>query len=300
MSSPKTVLVFSPYCPKSIGEQVVQLPLFHALRSKYPDARVIAAVPPDSSHVLRALKGPHDFAEYPLDKGPFGFLKLWKNLNRLRPDMTLQIRMHSFRTSIMAKLVTRGSVAGFEGDVTRLQDHTYPFPKSRYISQLYLNLLGTEMQSYSEAVRLPSDDYALVVPLGLRKQKHYPIEQWQQVAGELSRRMPVRFLVGPGMDTHKSRLEAGGFLVHAAPPIDQLEELVARARLVLSNDCGPGHFAQIRDVPRVAVFDASVEWEHWSQPGPRSRVLRGPEPGRISSISPDLILEAAAEVLSAR
>jgi ADP-heptose:LPS heptosyltransferase len=294
------VLVFSPYCPRSIGEQIVQIPFLSALRER-AGGPVTVVAPEESSRVLADLGAADDFVEYPLRAGAGELLALARRLRAARPRAAWQIRKRSIRTSMLAKAATAGPVAGYRGDLTWLfQRESIPFDTTIYLAELYLRLLGTTLAEW-DAAQPPREDggYALIVPVGLAEVKRYPIPQWLEVAAGLAKDRPVKFLIGPGMTEERAAIEGRDYEVHEGPAMPAVRDLVRNASLVLSNDCGPAHFAQLRDVPRVTVFERSVNWVHWFRPTEKAVALRSPQPGAIARISPRELLEAADQVARA-
>jgi ADP-heptose:LPS heptosyltransferase len=107
----------------------------------------------------------------------------------------------------------------------------------------------------------------------------------------------VRFLLGPDQKTERARVGEAGFETVVAPPMPAVRDLLRGADLVITNDCGPAHFAHIHDVPRVSLFDRSVDASHWFWAGRNGRVLQSDAPGRIGSIEAAGVLRLAEELL---
>ena len=295
----RPVFVFSPYCPRSIGEQIVQTPFLTRLAAR-ERADVVVVAPDESNHLLRALGVAADFDDVPLRANLGELASSLGRLRRRNARAAWQIRKRSIRTSMLAKAATRGRVYGYHGDLTGLfQRESIPFDTTIYLAELYLRLLGETLDDYSASLPREDAGHALIVPVGLTQIKRYPLEQYLEIAAELARERPVEFLVGPEMADEASFLRAAGYVAHQGPALPEVERLVTTASLVVSNDCGPAHFAQIRDIPRVTLFERSINWRHWHRPSPRGRVLRSPEPGAIAAITPREVLDAVAEVRAA-
>ena len=100
-----------------------------------------------------------------------------------------------------------------------------------------------------------------------------------------------------GGPPERARIAAAGLAIELAPPLPAVRDLLRDASLVVANDCGPAHFAYIHDVPRVALFDRSVDSSHWFWPGRNGRLLESPAPGTIDRIAAADVLELADELL---
>jgi ADP-heptose:LPS heptosyltransferase len=299
VSAAPNVLVCTPYCPSSVGEQIVQIPFFRLLRREHPDARILAVAPADSSALLEALAVADELRTTPPGAG--GLLRIARELRAAGVGSAFQFRRRSLRTALLSRLTTSGPIAGFAGHGSWLyQRRTVRYDRSRYIASSYLDLLGRSLQDFAEAFRSTPQGYALFVPLGRTERKRYPLARYLQVARRLRERMPVRILLGPGEREQKEAVErdgAGAFAVDFAPPFIEVERRVRRASLVVANDCGPAHFAHIHDVPRISLFDSAINSDHWFFAGRHGRLLRSPAPGEIARIPPERVLELAGELL---
>jgi ADP-heptose:LPS heptosyltransferase len=293
------VLVCTPYCPSSVGEQIVQIPFFRLLSAQHPEARILAVAPAESSALLDALGVADELRTVP--PGALALLRIARELRTGGVRSAFQFRRRSLRTALLCRLSTSGPIAGFAGHGSAFyQRRTVRFDRRRYIASSYLDLLGRSLRDFAEAFPSTPEGYALVVPLGRTERKRYPLARYLQIARRLRERMPVRFLLGPGEREHKEAIERGGagaFAVDFAPPFAEVERRVRRASLVVANDCGPAHFAHIHDVPRISLFDSAINSDHWFFEGRHGRLLRSPAPGEIGRIAPEKILELADELL---
>ncbi|MGQ0723355.1 MAG: glycosyltransferase family 9 protein [Candidatus Eiseniibacteriota bacterium] len=301
MNAAPLVLVCTPYCPSSVGEQIVQIPFFRLLRAEQPEARILAVAPAESSALLDALGVADELRTVPPGAGAWSLLRIARELRAAGVRSAFQFRRRSLRTALLCRLSTSGLIAGFAGHGSSLyQRRTVRFDRRRYIASSYLDLLGRTLRDFAEAFPSTAEGYALVVPLGRTERKRYPLARYLQVARRLRERMPVRFLLGPGEREHKEAIERGGggaFAVDFAPPFAEVERRVRRASLVVANDCGPAHFAHIHDVPRISLFDSAINSDHWFFAGRHGRLLRSPASGEIGRIAPEKVLELADELL---
>ncbi|MCA9752068.1 MAG: glycosyltransferase family 9 protein [Gemmatimonadetes bacterium] len=294
-----TQLVLSPHCPRSIGEQIVQLPFLSLLRQRR-EGPVVVAAPDDSYALLRAVGDVDTLVHLPRRLGARGWLSDVPALRRHGAGEVWQLRKRSIRSSLIARLASSGPIHGFRGNLTYLfQRDSREFDRTVYLAELYARLLDATLDDF--AVRPPREDAgpALIIPGGLVPDKLYPLESWLRVAESLGRERSVEFVAGPGMERERDAARAVGFAVHESPAFPELRRLVTGAAVVLGNDCGPTHFAHIHDVPRVTIFEHRIQWRHWHRPTPRACVLRGPAPGRIGDVSVEDVLAAAHEVMSA-
>ncbi len=298
-----SVLVFTPLCPDSVGEQVVQIPFLHFLRATHPDAEIVGVAPERSGGVLGAL-GLFDTLLSDSSRESLSKLGgLVRALRGRRFEIVYQLRKKSLRAALLARAATPAPIHGFRHGVNRvIQSRSTPFALDRYIAESYASLLGRSTQEYADALVRPRGAYALFIPGGRTRIKCYPLEQYVEAARALEGTLPVRFLLGPDREEERRVLEASlpPGTVDFGPPLPEVARLVQEAALVIANDCGPAHFAHIADVPRISLFDRSIDAGHWFFPGSRGRLLRSPGKGRIAEIPVAEILRHAHELLAAR
>jgi ADP-heptose:LPS heptosyltransferase len=300
MTGRPAVIVFHPYCPDSIGEQAVQIPFLRFLRRARPDAEIVGVLPERSGAVLDALGLLDRPVGYAVRAGVPALLRAAGGLRALGCDEVYQLRRKSWRAALLARLATGAPVRGFAHGGNRfVQTSSIPYDHGVYIAENYTRLLGHSVAEFAAAFPATRGEHVLIIPGGRTSIKRYPLEQYRVVARDLARDRPVRFLLGPDAREERARLtDAGdGVEVCFAPAIDEVARLVRTAALVVANDCGPGHFAHIHDVPRVAVFDRGIDPAPWFFPGRNGRLLRSAAPGEIAGIPPGAILELAHELL---
>ncbi|MFN8179998.1 MAG: glycosyltransferase family 9 protein [bacterium] len=294
------VLVLMPHCPDSVGEQVVQIPFFHFLRAAHPGAEVVGVAPERSGSLIHALDLLDDFHTYPRHGGWGELAKIVRAVRSRRVETVYQLRKRSLRAALLARAATGAPMVGFRHGVNAaLQQRSILFDTGRYIAESYAALLGRTTQDYADACAGRNDGYAVLVPAGRLPIKCYPIPKYVEIARELAGRLPVRVLLGPEMAEAARTLQASAapLEVVTAPPMPEVSRLLGRAALVIANDCGPAHFAHVADVPRISLFDSTINADHWFFAGRRGRLLRSPGRGRIAEIPVGDILRHAHQLL---
>ncbi len=294
------VFVCLPYCPDSVGEQVVQTPFFHFLRGAHPGAAIVGIAPERSAGILQSLGCLDAVHTYPVRGGLGRIAGVVRELRRFRAQLVYQNRRKSLRAALIARTATTAPMLGFEHGINAmLQVRSFPFDTTRYIAESYAGILGRAVQEFADSTAEANGGYALVIPGGRTVIKRYPIAQYIDAARELSARVPVRFLLAPDQEAERREIEAAppGFGIEIGRTIPDVARIVRRAAIVITNDCGPAHFAHVNDVPRVCLFDSSVNDRNWFFAGRRGRILRSPETGKIAAIPAHEILRQAHEVL---
>jgi hypothetical protein len=161
---------------------------------------------------------------------------------------------------------------------------------------------GDLLAGWPDARSAPATGLVLL-PSGQGAHKHWPLEHYAAVARWwlAHRPGPVTVIAGPG-DGHVPPWCTSTFagdarvrLIHGAAFADEVAAIRA-ATAVVQNDCGPGHIAQMVDVPRVVLFEDRVAPGEWFRPGPRSRFLRAAPGTPIATIGVDAVVQALEQV----
>ena len=107
---------------------------------------------------------------------------------------------------------------------------------------------------------------------------------------------------------------AQGHLLLAGAPLARVAAVLSRCRLFLGNDSGLTHLAAALGGPKVLALFGPTDPAVWAPPGRQVRVLRAPCPkapcarGRkipcpesqcLADLSPEQVVEAAGDILSA-
>lgn len=117
----------------------------------------------------------------------------------------------------------------------------------------------------------PVQDFAIIHPFASRRDKRWPLENFQQVAAQLG--IPVQWCAGP-----QEHLEG-------AIRMDDLYELacwISTARVYIGNDSGIAHLAAAVGTPVVAIFLAS-DPRVWAPRGPHVTILERPGVAEVAA-----------------
>jgi len=159
-----------------------------------------------------------------------------------------------------------------------------------------------------------------VAPGSGQARKNWPLAHYYEVSRALAweYKLRVLWLAGPAEAASLPYLTAlaaaQGHLLLAEAPLQKVAAALARCRLFLGNDSGLTHLAAAAGGPRVLALFGPTDPAVWAPAGEQVRVLSGPCPeapcarGReiscpesrcLINLSPDEVLEAAGERLSA-
>lgn len=125
---------------------------------------------------------------------------------------------------------------------------------------------STAVDSVNEMLRVcevGADNYAVLVPGSAHTDKRWPVERFAALADKISSQFGLS-VIATGTASEKDIVESleslAGVPVANFASQTSLAELIAllrAAKLVVSNDTGPGHIAAALDTPMVLIFGRS-------------------------------------------
>ena len=291
--------------PSSLGDIVMALPALSALRRSFPEARISWLVRPEFASLIE--DHPHldeilNFDRKRLGKawrhpGALGSLvSLVRDLRRHQFDAVLDLQ-GLFRSASLAWL---SRCPQRFGPVWRREfaHHFYTTtvpaePEWVHVIDYYMKLLETmgagdrrvefvlpEKPAAAQAVeKLLSEHsidrarYAVIIPGSAQVSKCWPVERFAALAERLTSEHGLSVLAtgsgpeGAMIERIRERASCPVLSLAGRTSLPELVEVLRGARVVISNDTGPGHIAAALGRPLVMMFS-------WSNPlrvGPYQR-----------------------------
>lgn len=291
-SAMKNILIIKP---SSLGDIVLALPTLTALRKSFPLAKISWLIRPEFAPLIENhpdLTETILFDRKFLGKAwyhPRAFTALVSLILRLRRskfDVVIDLQ-GLFRTASLAWLSGCRKRLGMAG--AREFAHifyTLKIPQDKdsiHLVDYYLKIVRsagahqTDVQfslpidhSAADVVNrllktngIKLNDYAVFVPTSAHSDKCWPVERFAALADRVSKEFGLS-IIATGAASEKSAVErlrdAASVSIANFAGLTSLSELVAllkAARLVISNDTGPGHIAAALGVPVVLIFGRS-------------------------------------------
>jgi ADP-heptose:LPS heptosyltransferase len=301
----------------SLGDQLVLLPLFDGLQRRFPGCRIFVA----SRHELIRLAVDYGFADE-IELYRKANLDLLRSVRRFRPEVSICLRRRSPRANLCFGRPSGAHwTVGYQGGGNALW-HTLrmPFREHVYRARRHLaalealggagDIAGTVRRLEETSSWQPrSPSYAVLSPCGAWDRKQWGAARYAEVANRLAASHPDLIwyaVLGPrevdqGCATafRESRLPIE---VVANAAIDDLARIMRGARVVIANDCGPAHLAQMAGTPTVQPYDNSdglhdVVIRSWFDLRPGAICLTPRAKAPIDTIPVEAVFQAAREVL---
>jgi lipopolysaccharide heptosyltransferase I len=278
--------------PSSLGDIVMALPALSALRRNWPEARIDWLMRPEFASLIEGH--PHLDEIVPFDRKQLG--RAWRDPGAFRALVALIGRLRQRRYDVVLDLqglFRTASLAWLSGCKQRFGPiwrrefahyfYTTSIPAQAecvHVVDYYMKLiqamggadLGIEfvLPDKPEAAQaiarlLECDHYAVLIPGSAQVSKCWPAERFAALADRLATDYGLA-VVATGSRAEESMIEqiqnhARSRLVSLAgrTSLPELVEVLRRARIVISNDTGPGHIAAALGRPLVMMFS-------WSNP----------------------------------
>jgi len=290
----KNILIIKP---SSLGDIVLALPALTALRKSFPDAKISWLIRPDFAPILE--NHPHLTEIIPFDRKFLGkawyhpramadLVSLIIRLRRAEFDVVIDFQ-GLFRTASFAWLSgckKRFGIASAREfahffythkitqtkDCIHLVDYYLKIIKAAGASDLDVQFVLPQHPEAADSVAgllanhdITQDNYVVLIPGSAHKDKQWPVERFAELAERISSQFELPF-VATGDAGEAALIEKLKDLsnVHIAniagqTSLSELVVLLKNARLVVSNDTGPGHIAAALSTPLVLMFS-------WSNP----------------------------------
>ncbi len=311
-STAKNILIIKP---SSLGDIVLTLPALSALRRSFPDAKISWLIRPEFAPLLD--NHPHlnniiHFDRKFLGKAwynPRAFAALLSLIHKLRQnkfDIVIDLQ-GLFRTAVLAWLsgckkrfgmATAREFAHIfythklaqDQSCIHLVDYYLKIAQAAGASDLSVEFVLNTDRAATDSVRkllterkVKPDNYAVIVPGSAHSDKCWPVERFAALAEKISSRFGFS-IVATGTKAEKSVIETlqrktSVRLTNLAglTNLRELTALIKSARLVVSNDTGPGHIAAALGVPVVLIFGRSNP----------ARVAPYGRPNCVAAVEPD-------------
>ncbi len=288
-----------------IGDVLLATPLLHALRDRFPDARLTMLVNRGTQDILKWNRDVNEVLT--VDRGTLAAqLRLLGELRRRRFDCLLDLT-DGDRSAILARLSGAPVRVGFNEErrwrgllYTAVVQATAPMHRVERDLEA-VRALGMEPKASPLVLRTSSEDdkeaARLLVEVGVGEAhvggtrplvllhpgarywfKAWPAERFAELADRLTDACGCRVLVGGDASDRgvaeviRARARSAPTVLAGRTTLLQLAALLKRCALFIGNDNGPMHMAAALGTPVVALFgpsDPSV----WGPRGERAEVL---------------------------
>jgi ADP-heptose:LPS heptosyltransferase len=297
------------------GAMVVHTPLFDALREAAPGEPLVTYTPFERGRIFEGL-GLADETHVYASAGA----ALWSELRERKFGRIVLLRPQSFGLTALISTAGARRTLGYSTALSKLVfTHVIRRDTAIYRARNYVELLREDVAvpPFQECVarlarrgNTAADAGSIVLmPCGSEERKLWGEHNFVNLARTLAdAQRDARFIlvVGRGEARYVELLERAGLGARTTHLVDaslsDIARVVLDARVVVANDCGPSHVAQLSGVPVVLVFGnwdgaARVRIAEWFDPRPGARCITTAAGAPVDSIAVDVVLAAVDEVV---
>ena len=274
--------------PSWIGDTVLAQPLLTLLHRRHPGVELDMLAPGWTGPVVRRMPEVRRAIASPFEHGELQFAERRDLGRELRPERYDQaiVLPNTFKSAFVPLFARIPRRTGYRGemrwfalnDVRTLEEAALPQMAQRYAA-LALDP-GETLPENLPAPHLAVDDRARVATLGALgldegravalcpgaeygPAKRWPASYFAEVARTLTNQGHAVWLIGSAKDAEIAqdivRLSQGASVnLCGRTTLDQAVELLASARLVITNDSGLMHVAAAVGTPLIAIYGSST------------------------------------------
>lgn len=288
---------------KYFGDAVLLTPALRTLRAHFPDGELHLLVPEEIAPLFQHLSWLNRVWPMPRKRGHAGTGQTWpviRALRRERFDRSVDFAGNdrgailSFLVSARQRLGILGE-GGFLGRRFCYHQCVSPPPLTQHESLRLAHVLSawnvappvslepgirTDPALGEPSARLLPAGTVLCHPAAGQPKKEWPLSHWAALNRMvMAKGYRLAFTTATGQREQTMMAELKKLVPEATilPPIPELSlflAVLARARVFISGDTGPLHFAAGLGVPTISLFGPTSPAQ-WAPLGPRHRALTG-------------------------
>lgn len=291
-----------------IGDVLLSTPVIKAVRDAYPASHIAFMVRPYARELVKGNPYLNEIITYDKEgrqSGLFGTLMFILQLRRKKFDLAIILHPTN-RSHIIAFLAGIPERVGYDRKcgylLTKRVPHTkhlgmkheadYTLDMLRYIGiepsdrTLYMPLNEKSEEKIKNILNrhgITKKDFVIVIHPGAScPSKRWPLESFTKVADDLVERFNARVVVIAGTrekafaDRVANSMKTSPINLAAQTTVGDLGSVLARSRLLISNDSGPVHIACAVGTPVIAIFgrsDRGLSPARWGPGGKHDIVL---------------------------
>lgn len=268
LKNTQQIAVFIPKKP-FFGAMMVQFPFFLLLRKNFPEARICICANYDGAKLFLT----YDLADEVKYYGRKVSKKnsIVRELRRLKPDILINLRYRSEKTHLYSSLISSKVKVGFTPKnslYNSIYQFTAPFLYTQYIALNYLDVLkglGVDTQNSfllfqalsSKAIPFQNrgKEYKNLVTFmpggGEGEYKRWGIENFCELGKILIKEHNAHLVFVLGnqekdlVDKIKGDFHHSDSTILVSASVYDIIDITLKSNVVVANDCGPSHIAQI-------------------------------------------------------
>ena len=299
----KKIAILAPN-KEFFGATIVQFPFFQSLRSAYPDAEIKVWSSVKISNILKTYSLCDEVTS--IEKN--GFFPFLISLLKFSPDLIINMRPNSDRTLLCTFLTPARKKIWF----SKKKKHKGVFQNTQiYIAYSYLELLGPlgvrqdrNFELFSQLIKTSgyviqqSKKNIVFIVAGGERYKRWGIDNFLRLIEILGpSHFFYHFVLGADEQDYIKSINEKNlpfFEIHSGKKIEDIGKLCISSDLVVSNDCGPSHIAQLSHCRYLSLWGWGLKplfprFSEWFYPHNDSYVLMTKHGVELPELEPERV-----------
>ncbi len=284
------------------GATLLHIPLIYSLNRCFKDAEITLFSKNDSAKMLLSVTNISEVYVYQ------NKLEEIKAYRAFQADMSFNLRKNSLPVTFAILLFNHKQSYSYQNFITKhLFSKTKVFEQNRFRAQSYLDLLPQECEQHYLPAISTREKRIIIMPGGAFDWKHWEITNYLKLADRLQKNYTeysIAFTIGEMEEHYLATIKAWpqNYTIFINEKLDKLFSLVRSADLVIANDCGPSHIAQISEVPNIILYSSETKdgykvAQEWFREKKDSYYLLGEKSQSINSITVTSVYKKALTAL---
>ena len=220
----------------------------------------------------------------------------------IKAHLSINLRSNSSFVDLLILLCNRNEKIGYRNVWNRWGYTRYVLHDTNiYRAQNYLNLFKKHLQPY----HADRQKRIVLMPGAGGVHKRWALQNYIRLAEKLQHAYPrfeIAFVLGAQEHDLERSIRDAGLRCHNDLELSDLFTFIKSSSLVIANDCGPSHIAQIYMVPTIVLHSdetlgAAATIREWFHSHDASRAIIGKAGKSIDTIQVDRVLDAACKLL---
>lgn len=258
------------------GARLIQIPIFQHLKVNYPNARIRLYSPVQEADLFKKYSLVDEVVVY--KKGSLSsMLSVVNSVRKFKPDLVINCREFSESSHLVVALSGRAFKIGFTPSTSlliRFYTKTIPYSAKQYRAISYLQLVEQlvlkhrfgfnrilDLQALSSLSITPHPFVCLIPGGGEGENKRWGIKNFLDFCRLLIAKNPkticyfvLGFMEQDYIEEIERSLPENNKAILFRGMLEDMIKVIGRSSLVVANDCGPSHLAQMMGVNYVSVW----------------------------------------------
>jgi ADP-heptose:LPS heptosyltransferase len=307
---------------KFLGDTIIYIPFLQNLRAQFPESTIIVYSTHPIINILSEMNLYDEVFLYERKKN----LQIYKPLKVFNPDLIINFRTNNVLMNLICFSFRKAIKIGLIPNILCSFIYHYKLKNDRglYQAQLFLKMLENPIfkphfgfQKINELAKYEKkipDSFKSKLNIcfmpggGAGEYKRWGIENFLALAELILQKFPnahFHFVVGPveeeAMKVVDKTLDKSIFTTYMSQTIPVLLYYIQQFDLIIGNDCGPSHLAQITESNYIGIWSWMKEdpnvFGGWARKSSTHHHIMAEQNQTIKTIAPQKVFAKAEKII---